>query len=244
MSPPSVFISKPLQSRTVPRLKRGSSLWIYYVSLLWRMERLFRRAVIVDSADREQKTKEHFQMSLGEWVSLTLLACFSFCFPLSLSLSHLALWVLTPRLSGVLLLVGPRTSSSFNRTSLHPSLSLLHPPAVSPLRPGTAVCVCDGKSMWQCPATTDTHPCQLTTLRGIPRCTSPWLPWLSAGWISGKKSHFGSARGAGYSRGDISDSGWHCAGSLYIPRSVTTVDIHSVCCQREIWRWGVGNTGR
>lgn len=26
----------------------------------------FQRAVIVDPADREQKTKEHFQMSLGE----------------------------------------------------------------------------------------------------------------------------------------------------------------------------------
>lgn len=39
--------------------------------------------------------------------------------------------------------------------------------------------LCDGKSMWQYPATTNTHPCQLMTLTGIPRCTSPWLP----GWV-------------------------------------------------------------
>lgn len=72
-----------------------------------------RAAVHVDSADRKQKTKEHFQMSLGEWVSLTSLDCLSFCFPLCLSLSHLALLVLTLRLSWVLLLVCPRTYSSF-----------------------------------------------------------------------------------------------------------------------------------
>lgn len=51
---------------------------------------------------------------------------------------------------------------------------------------------------------------------------------LSAGWISGKKSRFGSTPGAGYSGGDISDSGWHCSGRLCLPHSVTIIDLHSI----------------
>ncbi len=156
----------------------------------------FQYAVIVDPADREQKTKEHFQMSHGEWVSLTSLTCLSFCFPLCLSHSHLTLWVLTLFLSGVFLLVCPCAYSSF-KTHCHlsiPSLSFLHVlflPLSSCLSRETCArysCVCDGKSMWQYPATTNTHPCQLMTLRGIPRCTSPWLPsWVPA--ESAVKSH-------------------------------------------------------
>lgn len=44
------------------------------------------------------------------------------------------------------------------------------------------------KSMRHCPAMTNTPPCQLMTLGGIPRFTSPWLPSWVPRWISGKKS--------------------------------------------------------
>lgn len=202
---PSVFISKRLQrqrmSRTVLEPRRGSSLWIYYLFLLWKMARIFNARLLWTWADREQKTKEHFQMSLGEWVSLTSLARLSFCFPLFLSLSHLALWVLTLCLSGVLLLLCPHTYPPLKPTIISLSLlfvslslplfltfspSLTPPPPTVPLSLCPSLetcarysCVNDGKSMWQCPATTNTHPCQLMTLRGIPRCPSPWLP----GWV-------------------------------------------------------------
>lgn len=136
-------------SKTVHPLKRSSSLWMYYFFLQWRMVYFFFLRLCYCGL-WEHKTKEHFQMSLREWVSLTSLTCLSLCFPLCPSLSHLVLWVRTPRVSGALLLVCLCTYSSFKAYCQlpNPSLclsvfacvsSILSPcflPAVAPLRPG------------------------------------------------------------------------------------------------------------
>lgn len=131
-------------------------------------------------------SNELWGMSQPNFTRLSL-----FCFPLCLSLSHFVLCVLTRCLSWVLLLL------LYNLSNLCSSLSFLffcH--AVSSLVSYAFLCLpptylpfllwalhqvqlCDGKSMWQYPATTNTHPCQLMTLTGIPPCTSPWLP----GWV-------------------------------------------------------------
>lgn len=204
----------------------------------------FQRAVIVDSADREQKTKEHFQISLGEWVSLTPLTCLSFCFPLCFSLSHLALWVLTVCLSGVLLLGCPHTHSSFktyHHLSIPPlCLTVFASYFVSSFSPycrsaeicARCSCVCDGKKHVAVPCHDQHSSMPVNDTWRHPMVHITMVARLSAGWISGKKSHFGSAPGAGYSGGDISDSGWHCSGSLCLPHSVTIIDYHRVCCER------------
>lgn len=111
------------------------------------------------------------------------------------------------------------------------------------LVPGTAVFCVVTKSMWQCPAVTNSHPCQLIILIRITQFTL-LAAGLSAGWISGKKLLSGSAPSAGYSGCDISGSGWHCSGSPCFPCAVTVINFHSGCWdrEREIQAWEIWDT--
>lgn len=132
-------------------------------------------------------SNEPWGMSQPDFTRLSL-----FCFPLCLSLSHSVLSILTRCLSWVLLMLLYNLSNlcsslcpsffflsyclfpfRFSCFSLSPSYLPSFLWALHQLQ------LCDGKSMWQYPATTNTRPCQLMTLTGIPRCTSPWLP----GWV-------------------------------------------------------------
>lgn len=134
-------------------------------------------------------SNEPWGMSQPDFTRLSL-----FCFPLCLSLSHFVLCVLTRCLSWVLLMLLYNLSNLCS--SLCPSFFFLSyclfpfrflcfslSPSYLPsfLWALHQLQLCDGKSMWQYPATTNTHLCQLMTLTGIPRCTSPWLPgWAPA----------------------------------------------------------------
>lgn len=185
-------------------------------------------------------SNEPWGMSQPDFTRLSL-----FCFPLCLSLSHFVLCVLTRCLSWVLLMLLYNLSNLCS--SLCPSfffviLSLPFPflmlffvsllPAVFPLSPAPVAAV-----WWQKHVTVPCHDqhssVPVNDTYRHPTMHITMVARLSAGWISGKKSHFGSAPGAVYSRGDISDSGWHCSGRLCHLRSVTIIDFHSDFCERK-----------
>lgn len=136
MSPPSVLISKRLQrqgmSRTLPQVKRRQLFMNpWFVSPLADGWCVFFNVLLLWTVQTEnRRRKSIFQMSLGEWVSLTSLACLSFCFLLCLSLSHLPLWVLTLSLSlefcsrCALTLIPPLKPTIISLSLLFVSLSL------------------------------------------------------------------------------------------------------------------------
>lgn len=220
----------------------------FNVLLLWTVQTENRRR------------KSIFQMSLGEWVSLTSLACLSFCFLLCLSLSHLPLWVLTLSLSlefcsrCALTLIPPLKPTIISLSLLFVSLSLpLFLTFLNLSFPPSPRCrsleTCAGMAVWwqkhvAVPCHNQHSSMPVNDTKRHPTTHITMVARLSAGWISGKKSHFGSAPSAGYSGGDISHCGWHCSGSLCLPRSVTIIDFHSVCCERESGRYRIGKLGR
>lgn len=178
MCPPSVFISKLLQkqrqSRTVPQLRKGSSLWIHY---LLPVEDNASFNVLLWTRHTENRRRK----SIFSWASGNESAWLhSLVF---LSASHSASHFLTLRCE-FLLSVSLEFCSWFALACISPlkptiiSLPLTNCLSLETCARYSCVCVM-AKSMWQCPATTNTHPCQLMTLRGIPRFTSPWLP----GWV-------------------------------------------------------------
>lgn len=185
-------------------------------------------------------------MNRGEWVSPTSLACLY-------SASHSASHFLT---SCCAFLLAHESLMSFTHALIQPFksmlvslsflffviLSLSFPflmlffvsllPAIFPLSPAPVAAV-----WWQKHVTVPCHDqhssVPVNDTYRHPTMHITMVARLSAGWISGKKSHFGSAPGAVYSRGDISDSGWHCSGRLCHLRSVTIIDFHSGFCERK-----------
>lgn len=155
----------------------------------------FQRAVIVDLGRQRTEDERAFSdeprgMSQPDFTRSpffllpTLPLTFSPCVVGSYTLS---LWGFAPAMPSHLssfkthhhLSIPPLCLSVFASVSYFFTFS--YPPRPLSLCPSLETCaryscVNDGKSMWQCPATTNTHPCQLMTLRGIPRCPSPWLP--------------------------------------------------------------------
>lgn len=185
-------------------------------------------------------------MNRGEWVSPTSLACLY-------SASHSASHFLT---SCCVFLLAHESLMSFTHALIQPFksmlvslsflffviLSLSFPflmlffvsllPAIFPLSPAPVAAV-----WWQKHVTVPCHDqhssVPVNDTYRHPTMHITMVARLSVGWISGKKSHFGSAPGAVYSRGDISDSGWHCSGRLCHLRSVTIIDFHSGFCERK-----------
>lgn len=183
-------------------------------------------------------------MSCGEWVSPTSLACLY-------SASHSASHFLTSCCAFLLAVSHEFYSCSYTTFQIYArlcpsfflscclfpcflcfSLSPSYLPAVSPLSPAPGAAV-----WWQKHVTVPCHDqhssVPVNDTYRHPTMHITMVARLSAGWISGKKSHFGSAPGAVYSRGDISDSGWHCSGRLCHLRSVTIIDFHSGFCERK-----------
>lgn len=204
--------------------------------------------VTVDSENTRRKSILRWAF---QWVSVAWNTCLSLCFLLCPSLSHLALWVLTPRVSGALLLVCLCTYFSFKAYCQlsNPSLCLclllsfflffftfnlvLLPSDCLSLEACARYCCVWWWTHVTVPCHTKHSPMPLNDTWRHPTVHIAIVARRSAGCISGKKSHFGSAPSAGYSGGDISDCGWDCSGSLYIPRSVAIIDFHSVCCERQ-----------
>lgn len=100
-----------------------------------------------------------------------------------LAASHSASHFLTLRCE--FLLGGSLEFSSRCALTLMPPfkhISLFVSPSFLPSLPPRDLCQvqpCDPKQMWQCPATTRSHPCHLMTLPGSLPCRSPPLP----GWV-------------------------------------------------------------
>lgn len=146
------------------------------------MMHLFEGTAIVNSEDREGKTKRRFFCQApGKSVWLHLLAFLSPFHPASrfLTLLHKLLLSVSLEFCSWCAL----THNSLFKSPII-SLALYRPPFP---RDRYSCVSAMAKSMRRCPATTNTPPCQLMTLGGIPRFTSPWLPSWVPGWISGKK---------------------------------------------------------
>ena len=195
------------QSRTVPRLGRGSSLWIHYLFLLWRMARLLNAPLFMwtrQTANRRRK-------SIFRWASGNESAWLhSIAF---LSASHSASHFLT--LHCWFLLSDSLEFCSWYALALIPPLKTHHHISIPPLcisvrasssclSPETCaryscvcVCVCDGRKHATEPCHDQQSSMPVNDTSRHPTAHITMVARLSAGWISGRTSHFGSAPDVG-----------------------------------------------